>query len=978
MAFARYFPGADALDLATGVTKDKEDGTAIMKSDKRHFTRLSALASWRSEYILRTRLLRSLARGKPGLVSAAPSKSQSRHSSLASQAAMTYQSGLFYPVSHMHAVFGTGLNKKQPLFMHGAVEQGVASVSDPSVGKVGNWGLGDYEQFRHFADLYVGEAEYGLGSGEMVGMTNVIDLSQPYGKIYGEACPNGRLFFTSVSEQRGRFLNTTSSADHPHGIPKIDMHDSCVTSVWIAKTESVLKTTNGAFGLLAGFSNGVLAGYALGINPVLDRRLEKGEATAKWVICPGVPIIAVSVDDKYSARRNSMHRAWAVVLNALGEVYYLTDSPVQPEFKGKPSKNDVELLAWQTGRSVEWRLIEATRREAKIDPFDIDSVDGSYTPRTSSDSHGLSRDQIVAETKEIEKFVKKLPKDFQKSCEGWNMQRRLLVDFGGHCRGNGGESIFVVTCGVQEEKRAFIRRLTRRKTKTLVDFDLEAYPPLPAAASRPSIFGSPARVLSDVGTTPSPKSTPRSRTSSHDSHSGDTFLSEWLQSDFTLGGLKGVQITALATDNSEIALLSTLEDPLLSMSGGSNVSTPLASPLGTISTAGSASDIPGQRSRFFAAGTDIGVVLVWNMRATLAPAADVVSTVHPMRMIYTKSPKISCLAMTSLYLVHGGNDGLVQTWDPLASSAEPIRTLHSQFSQRARRRLVQAEASVQGVGNNYYAASAVTLDPDSTVLRGMVSLGTHLRYWHYSSTAADAYKSSKRGKLSRRSERGSNAGTNEQRVTQTGRGVLKDYIANEQKELERQRYAKRKENERLSGRYGTGLLGEGATEEQILAYATMLSEEAYTSDEKKRVTHEEDLNHGFASRSGYDQTIAKAHKASDRIDPDVAEAIRLSLLEEHTPPAHPSETSIPIRFAKSKRGTPTRTPAVASRSQQRSSSTNEADDLDFALQLSLAEEQSRLTQDEDFPALSPTSSPGNLSGQEKKGKGKGRAKAHQS
>jgi len=116
------------------------------------------------------------------------------------------------------------------------------------------------------------------------------------------------------------------------------------------------------------------------------------------------------------------------------------------------------------------------------------------------------------------------------------------------------------------------------------------------------------------------------------------------------------------------------------------------------------------------------------------------------------------------------------------STPEPVRTLNSRFSSRARRRLVQAEASIWGVGINLYAAGAIILDPDPTVLRGMVSLGTHLRYWSYSSSAADQYQSKKR-RLRRSNERGANGGPD--RFTTTGRGALMDYIATEQEELKK-------------------------------------------------------------------------------------------------------------------------------------------------------------------------------------------------
>jgi len=62
-------------------------------------------------------------------------------------------------------------------------------------------------------------------------------------------------------------------------------------------------------------------------SPVHDRRYERGQVTAKWVISPGVPIIAISVDENYSVKRHAHRRIWATVLNALGEVFYVTELP---------------------------------------------------------------------------------------------------------------------------------------------------------------------------------------------------------------------------------------------------------------------------------------------------------------------------------------------------------------------------------------------------------------------------------------------------------------------------------------------------------------------------------------------------------------------------------------------------------------------------------------------------------------------------
>ncbi len=987
IAFSRFFPCQDAIKDATGSLRLEASGQQILRSERRSFSRLSALASWRSEYILRTRLLRSLGRGKPAQFQPISRAGSSRYSGGGQAAAVvTYSSNLVYPVSHIHATFGSGLNKKIPFFMHGASEYGVVTVSDPSAAKVTDtWGGNtDYSAFRYFEDsAFAGEAMWGHGAGDLVGVPNPLDLSHGYGRVYGEGLPDGRVFFTPISDRRGVFLTLNSPANHDLGIPDVNKFRRSVCTTWIVKSERVLKATNGIFGLLAGYSNGILAAYSIGANPAYDRRFENGEPTAKWALSPGVPIIALQIDENISSRSQGRRRIWAVALNALGEVFYLTEIPSRPEAKGKLSDDEVHQIAWQTGRSVPWTLIESTRRISKPDPFKESAVDGSYSPRSSSDVEGLSKDQLNAETKEIEKFLSYRPNHFQKICEGWDMRRKLIIDFASGDHFGAGESIFVLTCGFDESRPAAIRRYVRHRMKLLQNHDLEQYPTSQLRPAKHSIFGNATNNLNSPS-----RSTPRSRTSSHDSEFESTLHTEWRLSDFTLGGLKGAQISASATDDSHFAVIAAGEDPLLGMSGGSNTSSPLASPLGQMPQPKTASEIPGQRARFLTVGTASGVVLLWNMRATSPPDVDIINCIVPLRTIYTESPQISCLALTSLYLVHGGNDGLVQAWDPLASSTEPIRTLNSRFSSRARRRLIQAEASLQGVGNNYYAAGAVVLDPDPTVLRGMVSLGTHLRYWSYSSCAADQYQRGKR-RLRRRSERGSNVATNEHRFTHTGRGVLKDYIANEKQELEREKVARYKEYERMSGRFGTDLLGPGASEEEILAYATMLSEESYTSDEVKRrgsgessralsPASSDTVHEGGVSLT--EEAPTSPHSASaddnDSLDPDVAEAIRLSLMEEQQKQSSPQAADISIRYSKNATSPSLSSPNAGASHRRSPTRIAEEGDLDFALQLSLAEEQSRQGDvadlEDEFPALASPATPPSANAARGKGKGKGR------
>lgn len=944
-------------------------------SDRRFFARLTALASWRSEYILRTRLMRSLSRGKPAQFQ--PSKrsgtvrtANSRHGS----SVATYTSQLLFPVSHIHGSFNNP--EKEPSFIHGACEQGIASASDPSNVKVSTWGLSDHQMFRHFADIFPGDVPYGLGPGEMIGVPNSMDVSEPYGMIYGEGCPQGRSYFISSTEQRGRFLGISDLGPNPKaGIPAVNMITHAVCSVWIAKSSSILKTTGGLIAMMSGSSSGILTAYALGPHPAYDKRYERGEATARWVLSPGVPIIGIAVDDSFSPQRHSRRRAWAVVLNALGEIFYLADLPRQPAVpsNAKLSVEQLDELSWQTGRSARWELVEISRREARPDPFSRELADGSYSPRSSSDSMHLDENQIAAETKEIENFLSFKPKHFRKVCEGWNMRRDLHVDFAGGDGRGFGESVIVIARGSEGAEKATVRRYVR----TVSNFDLTSLSHAPEALAvdkATSLFGGPV----PQPTSDTRDNFPPPRYSARDHVSMTT---EWRISDFIFGDRKSTEVTSSALDNSTFAILTTEEDPLLAISG-SSFSSVMSSPMPHMEQPRSVLEVPGQRSRYLAVGTTAGTVYIWDIRALAGKTADVVNSIAPLRVIQTESPQISCVALTALCLVHGGNDGLVQAWDPLASSTRPIRTINSRFSSRARRRLVQAEASMFGVGNNFFATGAICLDPDPTVLRGMVSLGTHLRYWSYSATAADQYKSNKR--RLRHSRRGSNSAVEGQRYTNSGRGAIRDFIEDERVELERRSIADEKERAHLSARFGVDILGADVDEEQLLLYAQLVSQEAYTGDAAKR-GDQPAITTSYTSTSPSD-TVGPSScafgessssspyqdPADETVDDDLAEAIRLSLLDEKSA-APPVETtpSIPIKYAK---GVQRRVSSPVSNGMAGGSRQQEVDDMEFAIQLSLAENQSRdvaAEEWEEFPALAP----GPLSSSQSSSKGKGKARA---
>ena len=387
------------------------------------------------------------------------------------------------------------------------------------------------------------------------------------------------------------------------------------------------------------------------------------------------------------------------------------------------------------------------------------------------------------------------------------------------------------------------------------------------------------------------------------------------------------EITTTAMDNSVFSLLTADEDPLvrhLGLRGSTTSDTRTSKALSDqiISLP------PGQRARFIAAGTNTGKVFLWNGRAPTSSNAELVNILRPLRIIQTDSPQINSLALTALYLVHGGDDGLVQAWDPLASDLSPIRTLNSRFSSRNRRRLVSTEGNGRDLRGATFAANVIVLDSDPTVLRGMVALGPHLRYWSYSSSDVDQYTG--RSRRLRRSRRRDDYDLG--LSSEFGRASVDDYIASETYEFALEERRRAKEAGRLAGRFGVGLLGDGANEEDVLAYAKMLSQESFAQDEEKRRSGSESTSaESVAMSSSHTGTVnpergmanytspvfasrltgTPHHDDDDNDDADdeFAEAIRRSLFETDevdpsTPLAGPSSRGarreIPIRYTKSR------------------------------------------------------------------------------
>ncbi|KAK7956936.1 F-box domain-containing protein [Apiospora aurea] len=962
MAFQRFFPGQDAMVVPEQTTGPLgQDDPEFIRSEVRHFTRLTAHASWRSEYLLRTRLLRSLVRGKPGSSSGGiGSSSRSSHSTKKASAVLTYNSKLPSMVTNVHATF-TSTGKKPPRAIHAAADMCVTSASDPTTGRVEKWGLDDPFAFAQLEEVAPQFLPYGIGEGPAV-LPNVMDVSQPYGVVGGEGFPGGRVFFRPSGEFRGRYLGQESTVVDAHAdIPKIPELSEAISSLWIARTPAVPSMTSTMVGILVGSTLGIVTSYALGHDPS-GPRYSSSEISARWVLSPGVPIIAIKVDESYNQKRKSASRVWAVALNALGEVYYLTQPPT-PVVKSKTE--DSVKCAWHAGRTTYWQLIEETRRRARPDESGKNAVRGAYSPRSPSNAMDLKKGQMVAEAREIERFLRYKPAHFRKVCDGWDMRRKLEVDFAGTDEHGSGEGIFVLSCGYEDEESPSMTRYVRNspcRPQTLSAAESPSVTPVTSPA--PSIFGG-AKPRSPSPSSPASPllrqvlSTSGSGVSSSASTLKQEDLDEWRESSFSMKGCEHSQITVSSVDMSSFALMASSEDPLQDSSNGIKGS---MTPTGQAPT-----DLPGRGARMIGVGTNSGKVMLWNMREAHASAG-----VQPVRVIQTESPEISALAMSALYL--------------------PFRTLNARSTGRVPRHIINANPALHS--SSFSAVGAIYLDPDPVMLRGILAFGTFVRYWAYSSS----------GQPSGRKRRIRHADVHGRLATRRPGGGVKGFIAAETEELRLEQQIKAREEAWLRSRFGVGL-GD-LTEEEALRYAEMVSQEAFQLDEQRRtsasdtgsaadfdttsttgsldtVTPDPSITGLSTPAASSSVQVAPAPESESDYELQIQQAIRLSLLEGGDDAGQsPRETSFgdyeaPMlsKEKQSKQFTSSspnlsHAPLVqrAETSHPATFDANEEDeDLRLALELSLAEEQSRQSAssampDDEFPALGSNT-----------GKGKGRA-----
>lgn len=998
-AFCKYFPGPTALKSASKNGK-RLDGTDIGATEKRAFTRLSSVPSWTGEYLLRTKLLRCLIRGRPSLPLAAPSQGKPHKG----YAIFTYSSRIGI-ITDMDAKFGVTGDKRLPQYAHGSSLSSAVSMSDRR-GELAGWGLKPFAiNVRTFTDLYPGSTMWGLGSGDVVGVPNVMDVSVEQGMVYGEGFPGGNSTFLPASEKRHKFLAPFLGMSNPEeGIPRISQDLDSVCSIWIGKSYAVSRMTRGVVGILSGSSSGVISAYSIGTPGGRDQRLEKGELTARWLVSPGVPVVSIVADDNCSSDPLKQGRIWAVALNALGETFYMTGVPQRyPSIEGPAEHFEAnhEVRAWKTGHSVGWQLLAASQRLHKaFSPEDRNRP--TYFTQSVDSNAAIDVGQPILTMKTLQTWIQKSPIEIQGNFDGWDMQRRLEVDFSGDDGAAGGQNIVVIGCGGEED--AVPAATLQRYTRCSLSLNLTS---------------------SESTLTP---------------QSGSQSAFEWRRSEFLFERARNYQITATALDRSIYAVTIASDDLAFKHARKNEEQVKKQAESSLEADKHSPFKIPGQRARFMAVGTGTGQVFVWNIRAPPPSSSEIINQLTPVRLIQTSSPQISSLALTALYLVHGGSEGLVQAWDPLGSTTEPVRTISSALSGR---HLRQAQQDPTTQTRGLWAVGAICLDPEPSNLRGIVALRGTLRYWSYSSSSASKPSSKTKRKI-HRAARGLNSPGD---GFISGRRVdLKSHVNRELAARgidEAEKVQQSKADEKFAGRFGLDLLGEGASEEELIAYAKLLSEEAHekkvqrTMEKRlsKDATEEEVQAHlaglseedrqkwRFASWEerfempaspaatvpmGSPAISAALHSEGDGDDVDIKKAMALSMRDSDyghseagpsqgdfgTSDAVDDETAEAIARSLAEEPDKLTTPKLTARSKSGKATNADEDDIERAIRLSLEESEASTPSppvhstsgkarrrdsefaDDDFPALSSSPSnspPSGGSGGKAWGKGKRRA-----
>ncbi|KAI5807280.1 hypothetical protein DFH27DRAFT_510977 [Peziza echinospora] len=892
--FAKHFPGQlpevrsnSPMKVNSKLQSHDEETLASYSSERRYFTRLNAQPTWKKEYLFRTSLLRSLSRGRAYTPQYVPTNTSSAGSTTNAGSIITYPgcignssvtliSATFPPIERGNtAKTGIGSSSLRPHLLHASYDIRTVASSDPTTGRIDITPNGTPPRPNldwpnpwfpaHVPGVFLGHS--------------LTALSEELGCAVGETVPGGRTYVElkgspviPEDQFRGKFLERSRDS-YPQELL------SYISALWIAKRRhgvGIFDTTQGRCGILVGESKGRVSMYSLPTN--MKQKQPNTSWTSpvnSWLVSPGVPIIGIKADDEFSTKRQTRYRRQCegilvVAVNALGEVYYLR------------SLNGPWKMIPQTGRLLNplsgWDEAQMKALSSEKAMMDIDWTELKHGWQGWGMDYFIEVDfanaNVILGKKGSRPEI--VPREFEAEFEE-------DTEEGTSTQGAWLKVLHLKKCQNYEDKDAhndnFVQELVYKVESSK-----------PKQEFTRSLFGSP----DDYPVDATPDNAGESSTGTSEDEftekddvaqdtppndSQDQWEVKTLSFSHEQDAQKVIEISAYALDCSNLALLSLDEDLYFKQSKGHSKSI--------------SSDLPGRSARLFAVGTSTGSIFVWNIRLFSGES----TLQQPLRIIHTESPAITTIGLTSLYLIHGGSDGLVQCWDPLSSTVKPIRTIHSKFASRARRQMTQMNAINHGEqGDNQYAARAVCLDPDPTVLRGAVALGTLIRYWSFAGDVSSQINGRRKKTTVRKAGVGG-GGTGRVKA----KGGISGEISAEAQFLQTEKEEMKRRDQRLRDRFG--LEGaEGLNEEEMLVYARMLSEEAFEADKAKSIAGAWDTNGMTQSwsdiagqhNSEYDTSLQATSSTTgsssqtslhtiageeELDDSDLAEAIRLSLLE---------------------------------------------------------------------------------------------------
>jgi len=598
----------------------------------------------------------------------------------------------------------------------------------------------------------------------------------------GENVPDGRCFVHPYSSPyigegvddapTGTYIQPGTDDSHESSVTNKYGFKPLVTCVWIAKKRSVCESTGAA--VIVGNSRGYIRIFSIGFT----KGTNDLRPITSYCISPGVPIVQIKVDEDFLPRRLRQKRPWLVVINALGEVYYIREIP-------------------RPGVTSDWRMIPQTARI----PTPI------YNEVFPDHSDDLSQ-QHEHEHEQRTVFLKMDYFNIKVLWVGCHMDWFTEVDWAGENiivgragTGSSGSEDHQVetTVNLPMLKRYHLRKVNPDRPDKFIRKVVNGNNSSEASRKK-FVFGS-----GEIDTSVRSRSvTPLAELPNNDeSIDGNTnSRDEWTTTTLRIPN-SFTRITAYSMDNSHLARLTAAEDPTLQKGS------------------------PGDGGRLFAIGTNTGSIFVFSIRPTSVPksSSHALEAIElPIRTIHTDSPQITTLAVSSLAIVHGGDDGLIQAWDPLGSTGLAVRTIHSRFSARARRRLEQHAGAQTMTADNQFAARCLILDPDPTNLRGIVALGTFIRYWSLSVTDTGP-KKTRKGAGGR-----SKSGATPSRT----KGAIRKVIRSDELAMRLECEREQKEAAEMERRYGISSGKAALNEEEMLAYAQMISREAFEIESSGR------------------------------------------------------------------------------------------------------------------------------------------------